>query len=408
MSEAGVMSLSLKIAGDGYEDFFPYELTLEEGFSRVYHAELTVFTKTLREMDELRELLERKASIIVSQRLTGGSVTRSRYVHGIITGVAHLGVAGGESKSCFRYKIIIESELIRLGHTKLNSPWYRKTPPAIIEEICSRYGIRAHFSEQFINQSSFSKNSMFEQSGVSDLDFIRYLAAMYGISWSFVHEKSDPGNIGTAALYFSEGWLFPSPLYDYSVKRDVPEVERFDFINFNEGQNIWKMNKFRMENTIGIDGMEVTASYPQNNSGSHEWRWGLTGHGKKYHSYGSLFHGYNKGASMSEIDADIKRSLEAYRMTFALEKENRKGEAENIALMPGLILELRHFYGQQYEKTVTALITDSRLRVRVLWPRDLVSPPVDGEPEEISQVEFNAKDWGKDSGKRFCRKGETI
>jgi len=165
------------------------------------------------------------------------------------------------------------------------------------------------------------------------------------------------------------------------------------------------MNKFQMENTIGVDGMEITATYPRSNSGSHEWRWGQTGHGKKYHSYGSLFHGYERAAQQWEIDADIKRSLFAQNVACVTEKENWTGEAENIALMPGLILELWHFFGQQYENALIALVTFSRLHVRAQWPRDLVSPPEGGEPLEITQIVFSAKDWGKDSIKRFCVSG---
>ncbi len=178
MAETGIMNLSLKIAGGDYDDFYPYELTLEEGFSRVYRAELTVFTSVCREPKGLRELLERNVSITVSQRMGGGQLVRSRYVHGIITGVSSTGLvsaadSGGKKSYCFRHILTIESTLARLRHTSMNSPWYRKTPPEIIETILSRYGIRGEFSDQYINRSNFSANAMFEQTGVSDLDFIR-------------------------------------------------------------------------------------------------------------------------------------------------------------------------------------------------------------------------------------------
>jgi hypothetical protein len=71
--------------------------------------------------------------------------------------------------------------------------------------------------------------------------------------------------------------------------------------------------------------------------------------------------------------------------------------------MPGLIFELGHFQGQGKDTPITALVTDSTLRVRTLWPRDLAVPPAGTEPGEFVKVEFSAKDWNKDSEKRFCR-----
>ena len=408
MAEAGIMNLSLKIAGDDYDDFYPYELSLEEGFSKVYRAELTVFTKNRREQKDMRKLLERKASLVVSQRLTGGQITRHRYVHGIITGTTSLGIVsrgedGNKGAACFRHVITIESELSHLRHTSLNCPYYRKTPPDIIEEIFSRYGIRAEFPDKYINRSNFSKNVMFEQTDISDIDFIHRIMDMYGLSWTFAHGKVSQSGLGTAELFFSEGSRFPPPWYDYSDKRKIPEIERFDFMNYDERQNVWKMDRFSMESGIGVDGLEVTAPYPQENHGSREWRWGSIGPGKRYHSYKSLFHGYERGTPPEGIDADMQRMLEARRIAHTIAKENLDGAAENIALMPGLIFELKHFLGPSSDAALTALVTDSRLHVRAMWPRDLAAPPAGEEPGELARVEFSAKDWGMDSENRFCR-----
>ena len=173
MPEKANLSLSLKIAGGGYEDFFPYELSLEEGFSRVYRAQLTVFTKTRREKKELLELLECNVSLGISQRIAGTSAVRQRYLHGIITGISSLGaVSRGGSAESYRHIITIESCLARLRHTRLTFPYYKKTPPVIIEEILDRYQIRGEFSDKYVNRSSFIKNLMFEQTDISDLDFI--------------------------------------------------------------------------------------------------------------------------------------------------------------------------------------------------------------------------------------------
>jgi hypothetical protein len=400
------MNLSLKIAGEGLDDFYPYELALEEGFSKVYRAELMVFTRRRRDQKKLRELLERKATVIISQRLPGGTVSRLRYLHGIITAAADLGVVSrGKSADCYRHVITIESELARLRHTRLINPYYRKTPPDIIEEIFSHYGIKGEFSSSFINRSSFSKNLMFDQTEISDLDFILQVMELYGISWTYVHGKASQGSLGQAELYFSEGNRYPPAFYEYSDKRKVPEIERFDFMDYDAGKDVWKMDRWRMESRIGAEGLEVSAPYPLANYGSQEWRWGDVKPGKRHYDYGTLFHGFDRQTPNSEIDADIKRIIEAFRTAFAAERENWSGGTQNIAVLPGLVFELRHFQGAGDGNVICALVTDSALRFRVHWPRDLAAPPLGEEPGELSQVEFSSVDWGKDSEKRFCRNG---
>jgi hypothetical protein len=403
MAESGTLNLSAKIAGGGYNDLFPYELILEEGFSKVYRAELTALTTTLHTQKDMADLLDQNISLVVSQRISSGTVVRSRYLHGIITSVASPGIVGsGTGGNCYRHIITIESELARLRWTRFSHPYYRKTPADIVEEILAKYQIRGQFSDAYINRSSFSKNLMFDQVNDSDLDFIYHIMGLYGLSWTYVHGSAPKNGFGTAELHFTEGNRFPPPFYEYSDKREVPEIETFDFVNYDERRGLWKLDGWRMENTIGVDGLEVTAAYPEANSGSREWRWGAVQTGKRYFSCGSLFHGYERRTAAGEIDADIKRILEARRLSFLLARENWTGRAENILFMPGFIFQLGHFYGARDTGLLTALVTASRLRVRSLWPRDMAAPPDDAETGELAAAEFSAADWGKDSVKRFC------
>jgi hypothetical protein len=243
---------------------------------------------------------------------------------------------------------------------------------------------------------------MFDQLNVSDLDFIHHIMNLYGLSWTFVHGPASQNGAGTTELHFSEGNRFPPPCYEYSDKREIPEIEKFDFVNYDERQNLWKLDGWRMENTIGVDGLEITAAYPEANYGSREWRWGDDRPGKRYHSYSTQFHGYERRTAAAEIDGDIKQIIEARRLGFTLAREKWTGRAENILIMPALIFELGHFSGVRDSGLFTALVTGSRLHVRSLWPRDMASPPGDAETGELVQVEFNAADWGRDSEKRFC------
>jgi uncharacterized protein involved in type VI secretion and phage assembly len=403
MAESGNKKLSLKISEGGYDDLFPYELFLEEGLSYVYRAELTVLTTTLHPQKDLTGLLGRAVSLSVLQGLSGGLVTRCRYLHGIITGIASPGiVSGGEKTNCYHHVITIESELARLRYTRLTHPYYRKTPPDIIEEILAKYQIRGQFTDSFVNRSAYSKSLKFDQVNVSDLDFMQYLMDLYGLSWTSVHGPVSKNSLGNAELYFTEGNRFPQPFYEYSDKRKVPEIESFDFASYDEKQNVWKLKGWRMENVIGVEGMEINAAYPETNFGSREWRWGENDPGKRFHSYNSLFHGYEQRTAAGEIDRDIKKILEARRLSVLLARERWSGRAENIIIMPGLIFELGHVYGSGDTKRLTALVTESRLHVRSLWPADMAALPDDAETGELTAVEFGAADWGKDSEKRFC------
>jgi hypothetical protein len=68
--------------------------------------------------------------------------------------------------------------------------------------------------------------------------------------------------------------------------------------------------------------------------------------------------------------------------------------------MPGLIFELGHFYGSRDSGRLTALVKESRLHIRALWPGDMARP--DTETGELAEVEFGAANWGGDSVKRLC------
>jgi uncharacterized protein involved in type VI secretion and phage assembly len=403
MAEIGNMRLSLKISGGGYEDLFPCEFVLEEGLSCVCRAELTALTTTLHPQKDLTGLLDRAVSLSVFQGLSGGLVTRCRYFHGIITGVASPGiVSSGEKTNCYRHVITIESELARLRYTRLTHPYYRKTPPDIIEEILAKYQIRGQFTDSFVNRSAYSKSLKFDQVNLSDLDFIYYLMELYGFSWINIHGPVSKNGLGNAELHFTEGNRFPQPFYEYSDKRKVPKIESFDFYSYDEKQNDWKLDGWRMENVIGVEGMEITAAYPETNFGSREWRWGKNHPGKRFHSYNSLFHGYEQRTAAAEIDGDIKKILEARRLFVLLDRERWSGRAENIGIMPGLIFELEHVYGSRDSQRLTAMVKKSRLHVRALWPTDMAALPEDAETGELTEVEFGAADWGKDSEKRFC------
>jgi uncharacterized protein involved in type VI secretion and phage assembly len=111
----------LRLAGKTYIDFYPYELFLEEGISRVHKAELTVLTKEPHTQEELLSILDKSASLTVSQSL--GTVSRSRYLHGIVTGIKSMGVfSNGKQNDCYSHILTIEGEFARLRFNRAAAP----------------------------------------------------------------------------------------------------------------------------------------------------------------------------------------------------------------------------------------------------------------------------------------------
>jgi hypothetical protein len=402
MAKEGIFTLSLRIAGGECRDFYPYELRLEEGFSKIYKASLTVLTSRVHTREELSALLDHGVTLSVSQRL-GSANVRTRYVHGIITGFTVNGIFFSGTRDCYSYGLTIEHELARLRFTRFSAPYYNKTPVNIIEEILAKYGIQGNFPGEYVDRNRYGKNLMFDQHGVSDLAFIEELLTMYGLSYTFVHTTAPSGALGTADLCFFDGYRFPRPVCDYSDKRKTGDVAQFDFLSSDEARNIWKMEVWRMESVIGTDGLELTVPYPNANYGSRDWRQGKAAKGERYWNYSWMFHGYDRLADNGEIDADIKLILEAYNCSFGLARKKWTGKADNVLLMPGTVFDLRHFLGIKDKAVISAALTAATLHVRRVWPDNLAPPPQDADTDERLEVEFSAINWGNGSGKRYTK-----
>ncbi|MDR1588256.1 MAG: phage late control D family protein, partial [Treponema sp.] len=286
--------LTMRIAGGGFEDMYPYELFLEEGFSRVYKARLTLLSDTLHTYDDLAEIVDTNISLTISQVLRDAVTMRTRYLHGIITAAATDGVFSGGEQNCYRYTLTIESELARLRYNARNGAYYKQSPVDAVEAVLANNHITARFSDSFIRRNEYSTRLMFNQNGVSDIEFIGNILFTYGISFASVHPAVSVDAMGASDLVFSDGNSFPAPVLEYSDNRETPETAQFDFVRADEAQDTWKMDAFRMENAIGVDGIEVSATYPEFNYGNKEWKAGDPGADKRSLTYNRLFTGYER------------------------------------------------------------------------------------------------------------------
>jgi hypothetical protein len=395
-------SLTLHLAGGGYEDLYPWDLVLEEGFSRLYRGELTVLSEKKHSMEELSGLLDKGISLVITQKLGDAKTGRTRYLHGIVTEVKNGGVfSNGKVKDCYSYVFVIEPELARLKYTSLTTPYYRMNPLDVFEAVLDKYRIKGRIEQNYISRTKYGKNLLFDQSETSDLNFLKYIAGLYGISFTFVHPKNQSKTLGVSDLYFSDGFKFPLSDIVYSDKREEPRTVGFDFLSAAEDGNIWKMNDWNMTNAIGVDGFFLNTTYPQANYGSDQWKWGKTARGDRYLIGNRLFHSYEQHTQPAEIDEDIRLILEARQRVEEEAKSRWTAEAANLALRPGLILELRHFYGMKDREPITSLVTAITLRHRTRWPSYL-AVRMKGADEELTEVRGTCMNWGGDAEKRFC------
>jgi hypothetical protein len=395
-------SLTLHLAGGGYEDLYPWDLVLEEGFSRLYRGELTVLSEKKHSMEELSGLLDKGISLGISQKLGDAKTGRTRYLHGIVTEVRSGGVfSNGKVKDCYSYVFVIEPELARLKYTNLTTPYYRMTPLDVFEAVLDKYRIKGRIEERYCSRRKYGKHLSFDQSRMSDFDLINVIASMYGISFIFTHPKNSDNALGVAELYFSDGEKFPLSPVVYSDKREEPASVLFDFLSADEGKSSWKMDAWTVSRAMGIDGFKLTSFYPNVNYGSEQWKWGKTERGDRYINQTSLFHNYDRDAEPAEVDRDIQLILDAQLLAGEQAKSLWTAGTGNLAFRPGLVKDLRHFYGMKDKDVMTALVTGSTLRHRTRWPAYL-AVRMEGAGEERTELRGECIDWGGGVERRFC------
>jgi uncharacterized protein involved in type VI secretion and phage assembly len=305
-------------------------------------------------------------------------------------------------QNCYRYTLTIESELARLRYNARNGVYYRQSPVDAVEAVLNNNHISPQFSDSYIKRDDYSKRLMFNQDGASDLDFIRNILFTYGISFASIHPAPPENAVGAADLIFSNGNSFPVPELEYSDNREAEQSSQFDFVRAEEARNIWKMDAFRIENSIGVDGLEVSAAYPEFSYGNDEWKAGESGADKRSITYTRLFTGYERGTPKDEIDADMERILAARFRYVELAKTSWTGRASNLLLMPGALFDLAHFYGLDDESRISALVTLAKTRVRAVWPERLAVKTESAAGEPVVETEFACINYAAGIERRFC------
>ena len=398
--------LNIKFAGGKFDDFYVYDVVMNEAISDLYEADVLVLSDKAYTYEQLSEALLLNVTLSITQRLSKATQKRTRWFSGIVTAIEHLGVFYASDKAdCFSYRIKIEPALAKLRHVTRKAAYNRKTPVDVLSEIISGQGLKANISEEFVPRRPFNSFGIYEQDEESDYDFMKRLTSMYGLSFSFRHLKAASNGLADTELYFSAGERFPDwAEVVYSDKRSVPSVSQFDFRTENSANNLWKLDNWSMKRQDGYDGVMLQETYPNSNVGSYDWKVGKTDDKDKRRVYTSHFHGYTRDVDKKSVDDDVALILKAKYAAFQLEKDVWTGKGDNLLLMPCRMFSLTHFYGMKNGAAVSAMVTQTQTHCRAKWPATLaVSPDVNGN-EEITEVAFSAMNYGGQSDKRFCPK----
>lgn len=332
---------------------------------------------------------------------------RTRYLHGIITGVKSDGVFNTGPKPFYSHVFTIEPKLARLRFTRSTRPFYQKTPLKIIEDILKGHQLLSseRLPSTYLTQFDDGSYMLFDQRGVSDLNFLQHILSLYGLSFTFQHKRLS-GSLVDAELFFSEGRTFPVSDIVYSDGRLIPAVMQFMYHAADEDQSLWKMDKWSMNEMIGVDGMELTAPYPDANYGSIGWYRGNSGAGRRSITYPSMFHRYQRDTDNKKINQDVSCILDASYRTLHLAKSSWTGAAANLALQPGSIFQLRGFYGTGNTTSLSAMVTALHLHCRARKPDGMVSSQ-DRDGGELTEAQIRCADYRDETGCnnkgwRFC------
>ncbi|GHU39420.1 hypothetical protein FACS1894190_03950 [Spirochaetia bacterium] len=393
--------------------FNPLKLIIEEGISTNYEGRLTVWTDKVCKQDKLKELLDTSISISITQEIDGAEFftdvpTQKRFFHGIITHVKSSGpIVVTNSISYFLYEIIIESVLAPLKYTRKTKDYKATLPNKIIESILTYYNINADFTFFTSKETPITILGQFD---CSDYSFIQSLLSMYGISFAWTHPDINDENSQIAGLLFNNGSSFPAPILTYTgdIEGPLDDVYEFDCLastyDREEETSVWKMDAWTMENSIGVDRMELTSFYPIGNKALKTWIADRSEATKtRFFQYARMFHGYLPNATTEKIDADIKAILDTRKVITDGQKIKWKGQTSNLCIIPGANFRLKNYYGADDDNLISGLVTKSTLTANAPWPTSTLGSPPGGINGAASVlINFSAVDWGNESNKRYC------
>ena len=386
------MKSEIKIEVDGgvLGDLVVAGMTLREGLSEPYRAEVTAFSERPRTPAKLRdEALGRRVSLRIIQDVEKeGTVTR--YLCGIVTSVAHLGAkiqdaeivsfCGVQKRRLSSYRLVIEPQLAELAFVRRTLDYPDTTPLGVIKQVLNRNRISFE-AGQYLDAEEYSGKVRFVQRDETDLAFIHRVMARYGISYTFTHAAK-----GAEQLVLSSGNDYPVPsalaiqgLEGYSDGKEVP------FSTEGFGKGAFRLTGFCAESRTGFTGLRDGFLRPAQTK-SLEKEAGDTRTARVW-LRNEAPAGYGEDVDDTTLDKDFERFAKATDAAMRLKGDDWRGETPHIAAMPGKVLKITGFVDGEDgdDEPVKARVTHADLAIDLLKKDD-----------EVFRLAFAAQDFADD------------
>ena len=393
--------IGIEVDGGAMGDVVVCGLTLDEGFSTPYRAEVTVFSEQARSPARLRdEALGRRASVrIVEGVEKEGAVTRD--LCGVITSVAHLGAKVRDAEvvsfcgtrkrrlSCFRF--VIEPQLAELAFSRRTLDYPDTTPLGAVQAVLRRNRIEFDASGQYLDAEEYAGKVRFVQRDETDLAFVHRVMARYGISYTFTHVFG-----GRERMVLSSGGDYPSPSrLEFRGLDGYADAKEIAFSTEGFGRGAFGLVSFRAESGCGFSGLKNDFILPSQTK-DVEKAAGDAG-GVRTWLRNEAPAGYDADADDATIDKDFERFTKATRTAMRLAADDWRGETPHLAAMPGKVLRISGFVDGEDgdDEPVKARVTRAKLTVDLLRKDD-----------DVFRVSFAAQDFADDLQEKRWVPGE--
>ncbi|MCQ2914188.1 MAG: phage late control D family protein [Alphaproteobacteria bacterium] len=388
--------LKLSFVDKKLEDFYLYNIDLEENLSFDYKATCIALSEKPHTVEELKEVLGFKADIQIIQ-FDERQNSRKRYLSGVVTSIEHLGLFCRLEKSeVFAYKFTVEPQVAVLKNVIKLQAYNNTNVYDVINEVSQQYGLGFILNENYILKDDYIPKCNYNQNEVSTYHFLKEIFEMYGLSLCYNHSKD------ATQVFVTNGNKVPvaSALEFSKGKDDVEKPYNIDLYKYknDDDANLLHMDQWNMKTSLGVDGVRLLETYPNSNVSGEEWKTKGFEDKKRFVEYTRHFHMYAYGCTKEEVDKDVKTILEAQQRRNDINKDLWQGKASNIMLMPGRLIKVFHAYSNKDNSALFALINKTHLNVYARFPTNLAQL-VDLEKSNKFEVSIEAMNYSEE--KRF-------
>ena len=393
--------IRLNVDGGGLDDLVIAGMTLREGFSRPYRAEVMAFSEQVRTPAKLRDAaLGRRVSLRIVQDIEReGTVTR--HLCGVVTAVAHLGAkiqdaetvafCGTRKRRLSAYRLVIEPHLAALAFTRRTLDYPDTTPLGAIKAVLGRNRIAFSADGQYLDAEEYSGKVRFVQRDETDLDFIHRVMARYGISYTFTHAAN-----GDEQMVLSSGNDYPAPsALEFNGLEGYADAKEVAFSTEVSGNGVFRLTGFRAESRTGFTGLKDGFLRPAQTK-ALEKEAGDTGTSRVWYGNEAPA-GYGENVDDTTLDKDFERFAAARKTAMRLAGDDWCGETPHLAAMPGKVIRITGFVDGEdgADEPVKARVTHADLAIDLLKKDD-----------EVFRLTFAAQDFADDLQEKRWVPGE--